>query len=132
MVSAALAFAAVLMGLTALAQTPEPPPLSRGSDASPSSTVLGDGHLAVPVRLADPAVVTLLDPGDVVNVLVADRRGGARLVAADLTVTAVPDAGSGGPWAASDGLLMVAATEAQALSLAGATARGPVTVAVHP
>lgn len=74
----------------------------------------------------------MLAPGDVVDVIVADQRSVATLVAANLTVTAVPEAESGGPWADGDGLLMVAATEDEALALAGAAARGPVTVAVHP
>jgi pilus assembly protein CpaB len=129
-VSATLAFVAVLVGLTSLAQPAEPERSPRV--AAPTSAALLDGHLAVPLRLSDPAVAALLGPGDVVDVMVADQRSTARLVAADLTVTAVPDAGSGGPWAQSDGLVMVAATEDQALSLAGAAAHGPVTVAVHP
>jgi len=130
-VSAALAFVAVLLGLTALVQTPEQQPSPHGSGAAPSPALL-DGHLAVPVRLSDPAVAKMLTPGDVVDVMVADHRGAARLVAADLIVTAVPDAEGGSPWADGDGLVMVAATEDEALALAGATARGPVTVAVHP
>lgn len=131
MVSAALAFVAVLLGLTALVQTPEQQPLTNGSGAA-SSPALLDGQLAVPVRLSDPAVAALLTPGDVVDVMVADQRSTARLIAADLIVTAIPKAEGGGPWSASDGLVMVAATQDQALALAGATARGPITVAVHP
>ena len=94
--SAALTFVAVLLGLTAVTQTPRTSAAVRRSRCHPSSAVLVDGQLVVPVRLSDPAVVTLLDPGDVVDVMVATERGGARLVAADLTVTAVPDADSGG------------------------------------
>lgn len=132
MVSAALAFVAVLLGLTALVQTPGQQPSPNGSGAAPSPAALLDGQLAVPVRLADPAVAAMLTPGDVVDVMVADQRSAARLVAADLTVTAVPDAEGSGPWTQTDGLVMVAATEDEALALAGASARGPVTVAVHP
>jgi len=131
-VSAALAFVAVLVGLTALAQSPEQQGLSHGSGTTPPTDALLAGHLAVPVRLSDPAVTKMLAPGDVVDVIVADQAGAARLVAADLTVTAVPNAEGGGPWTNSDGLVMVAATEDEALALAGATARGPVTVALHP
>jgi len=132
MVSAALAFVAVLVGLTALAQTPEHQPSPGVSGAATSPAALLDGHLAVPLRLSDPAVAALLNPGDVVDVMVADQRSAARLVAADLTVTAVPDAEGSGPWAQGDGLVMVAVTEDEALALAGAAARGPVTVALHP
>ena len=131
-VSAALAFVAVLVALTALAQTPQQQSSSNGSGAAPPSVALLDDHLTVPLRLSDPAVATLLAPGDVVDVIVADQRSAARLVAADLTVTAIPNAEASGPWTDSDGLVMVAATEDEALALAGATASGPITVAVHP
>jgi hypothetical protein len=131
-VSAALAFVAVLLGLTALTTTPAQPSSPDGWGAAAAQPTLSDGQLAVPVRLADPAVAEMLAPGDVVDVIVADQRNVATLVAASLTVTAVPEAESGGPWADGDGLVMVAATDDEALAIAGAAARGPVTVAVHP
>lgn len=130
-VSASLAFVAVLLGLLALTETPSQQPGTQPSAAA-QRPALTDNQLAVPIRLSDPAVASLLAPGDVVDVMVADRGGLARFVAADLTVTAVPEAEGSGPWSDSDGLLMVAATADQALALAGATAAGAVTVAVHP
>ena len=131
-VSAALAFFSVLLGLTALTKTPEPQFAPDGSTFPASHAAPSDGQLAVPIQLAEPAVAGMLAPGDVVDVMVADQRSAATLVAADLTVTDVPDAEGSGPWTGNDGLVVVAATQDQALALAGAAARGPVTLAVHP
>lgn len=130
-VSAALAFTAVLTGLTAITRAPELPAPQTGTGDVTRSVAASDAQLAVPLRLADPTVAGLLSVGDVVDVMVADQRGSATLVAADLTVTAIPGASGSGPWAEGDGVVMVGATEDLALALAGAAARGPVTVAVH-
>lgn len=50
------------------------------------------GRVAAPVRIADPAVVDLLRVGDVVDLVAADPQGdaGARIVAAAVTVIAIP------------------------------------------
>jgi pilus assembly protein CpaB len=86
----------------------------------------------VPIRLADPAVAAVVRPGDVVDVIAADRGVTARVVAARVTVTQLPDAGGDGLWGPRDGLVMVASDEDDALALAGAAARGPVTIVIHP
>ncbi|MCZ3387200.1 MAG: hypothetical protein LH630_09620 [Actinomycetia bacterium] len=128
-VSAALAFAAVLMGLTALTNAAGDQPATATPVAERATVDVGG--LDVPVQLYDPAVAAMVQPGDVVDVMVADQRSAATLVAANLTVTATSEAEGSGPWTDSDGLLMVAATDEQALALAGAAARGPITIAVH-
>lgn len=86
------------------------------------------GLVAVPVRLADgPAAAALTRAGDLVNVLgtATDDSGGdrstapsTRIIAAGLTVLAVPARDDGSDDGA--GLVVVAATEAQAARLADA------------
>lgn len=132
LVSAGLAFLAVLLGLTAVSNAATETPDAATANTTSTSPTLTAEQLAVPIRLADPSVVEMLTPGDVVDVVVADQRGDATLVAADLTVTAVPQSDGSGPWTESEGMVVVAATGDQVLALAGAAARGPVTVAVHP
>ena len=86
------------------------------------------GLVAVPIRLADgPAAAALTRAGDLVDVLgtASDADGGerttapvTRVVAAGLTVLAVPARDDGSDDGA--GLVVVAATGAQAAQLAGA------------
>lgn len=91
---------------------------------------LGPGYVAVPVRLADDGVTALLRPGDVVDVVASDedpanRTASARVVAAGVHVLVVPSTASAtslGPPASSGPLVVVAATPASALDLAGAQA----------
>ena len=89
--------------------------------------------LEVPVRLADPPVTALLTPGDIIDVMGVAARGSATVVADELLVLAVPDPGGDSAWSSGgEGFVVVAATPADALTLAGAAAQGPLTVAVHP
>lgn len=85
------------------------------------------GLVAVPIRLADgPAAAALTRAGDVVDVLgtTADDSGGdtatpsTQVIASGLTVLAVPARDGGSDDGA--GLVVVAATDAQAARLAGA------------
>jgi hypothetical protein len=131
-ISAVLTFVAVLLGLTAVTADDSDGPALTGSSSNGSATVPTYGELIVPLQLSDPAVAAMLRPGDVVDVMVADRRGDATLVASELVVTAVPGGDDDGPWTDSDGLVMVAADSATTLSLAGAASRGMLTVAVRP
>ena len=131
-VSAALAFTAVLLGIAAVTGTAPAEPSERfvgTSTESASATVETD--LEVPIRLADPGVARVISPGDVVDVVVASPRSTATVVAAEVVVTALPSADDDSPWSSDAGLLMVAVTDDQALALAGAAARGPVTLVVH-
>jgi Flp pilus assembly protein CpaB len=83
------------------------------------------GLVAVPVRVADGgAAAVLASPGDVVDVRAAPHPGAGVSatdgpVAAGLTVLAVPAAATSG--ADGAGLVIVAATRAQARALAEAT-----------
>jgi hypothetical protein len=82
--------------------------------------------VTAPVRIADPATVRLLRPGDRVDVIAADGGGEARVVAAGARVTQVPDAGP-----TENGALLVLSvprSTAARLAGAGATARLAVTL----
>jgi Flp pilus assembly protein CpaB len=98
----------------------------------------GAGEVATPVRIADPAVARLLQPGDVVDVLAASTRPGgsaaAAVVAAGVRVLAVPNPSSAGA-GMDDGALVVLATApttAAVLARAAVTARLSVTIGGAP
>jgi hypothetical protein len=93
---------------------------------------VAEGQVEVPIRLADPAVAGAVTPGDVVDVIAAVRGTTAAVVAAGVTVTRLPSSGGEGLWSSGDGLVMVATDHDEALALAGAAARGPVTIVIHP
>lgn len=127
-VAAGCAFVAVLLALSALSspspQSPAEPDADRGMS-------IPAGQLAVPVRLADSAVASLLQPGDQVDVFAADGRSGATVVASRVTVTATPPTDEG-PWTDSEGLVVLLAMPEQAATLAAASAGSPLTIALHP
>lgn len=89
----------------------------------------GSGRVALPVRVADADAIALLQVGSVVDVLAADGRGAARVVAGGAQVLALPevstDSFSGGA------LVVVAVSSATATSLAGAAAVGPLSIALR-
>src|SRR6478752_7345068 len=85
-------------------------PLRRGEPVTNVRLVgraLTDGHpdlIALPVRLPDAGMVDLLRAGDRVDLLAADPQGsGARTVATDVLVLAVPRATAAGTGAAATG-----------------------------
>ena len=95
------------------------------------------GLVAVPIRLADgPAAAALTRAGDLVNVLgtIADDSGArsptpaTRVIASGLTVLAVPARDSGSDDYA--GLVVVAATDAQAARLADAATTNRLSLAL--
>lgn len=126
-VAAVCAFLAVLLSLSALAGPRE---LTTTSGTGVGMTV-PEGHLAVPVRLADAGIAALLRPGDQVDVFTSDTRAGVEVVAAAVTVGTAPTTG-GGPWTDDGELVVLLASPEQAAVLAGASATGGLTVAVHP
>lgn len=80
--------------------------------------------VAAPVRIADPAAVALLRVGDRIDVLAADPQGsGARVVASDVPVLALPGRAAAGTDLVSGALVVVAAPEdvARDLAAVGAT-----------
>ncbi len=103
---------------------------------TPALDLLGAGHVAAPVRIADPATVRLLRAGDVVDVLAAagdQPAAPARLVAAAVRVVSVPravrdtfDSGSGG------GLVLLETTPSTAARLAGAAVTERLSVVLRP
>lgn len=91
------------------------------------------GSAAVPLRMADPASIQLLSPGQLVNVVMTTGNGFDQPAASEVLAAAVPvlwTSGHGngaGQWLATgetDGLLVVAADARQAGRLAGASTQG--------
>jgi Flp pilus assembly protein CpaB len=91
------------------------------------------GSAAVPLRMADPASIQLLSPGQLVNVVMTGGNGFDQPAASQVLAAAVPvlwtsGHGSGaGPWLATgetEGLLVVSADAEQARRLAGASTQG--------
>ena len=91
------------------------------------------GSAAVPLRMADPASIQLLSPGQLVTVVMTTGNGFDQPAATQVLAAAVPvlwtsEHGNGaGQWLATgetDGLLVVAADADQAGRLAGASTQG--------
>lgn len=91
------------------------------------------GSAAVPLRMADPASVQLVSPGQLVNVVMTsggdyERAGTGEVLAAAVPVLWTSAQGGGaGTWldaGDADGLMVVAADPAQARKLAGASTQG--------
>lgn len=91
------------------------------------------GSAAVPLRLADPASIQLLSPGQLVNVVMTSGTGFEQPAASQVLAAAVPvlwtsaQGGKAGQWLAggeAEGLIVVAADPGQALRLAGASTVG--------
>jgi pilus assembly protein CpaB len=91
------------------------------------------GSAAVPLRMADPTSIQLVSPGQLVDVVLTSGLGYEQKSASKVLAAAVPvlwtseREGQGGQWLAagdSDGLVVVAATPAQASALAGASTQG--------
>jgi pilus assembly protein CpaB len=91
------------------------------------------GSAAVPLRMADPSSIQLVSPGQLVNVVLTSGNGYEQASASKVLAKSVPvlwtsgQEGQAGQWLAagdSDGLLVVAATPAQAGALAGASTQG--------
>ena len=93
----------------------------------------GPDARVVPLHLADAAVLDLIRPGDVVDVLgapSADPDAHPRLVAGNAVVVLV-SAASGGPGASNERVVLVALPAPAANSLAGATLVQTVTLTIH-
>ncbi|MET1021528.1 MAG: Flp pilus assembly protein CpaB [Arthrobacter sp.] len=91
------------------------------------------GSAAVPLRMADPASIQLLSPGQLVNVVMTTGDGFGQPTASQVLAAAVPvlwtseRGGEQGQWLAageSEGLMVVAADADQARRLAGASTQG--------
>ena len=130
-ISAVLVFASAFFALRAVSPSDARDAVT-AVDAKLSMSV-EEGLLELPVRLSDPSVATLLSAGDTVDVIGSQSRGPSGVVAHELVVTNVPVSNGGSAFSSSDdGLIVVAGTPEDALALADAASRGPLTVAVHP
>ena len=94
------------------------------------------GLVGAPVRVADPAAAALAAPGDRVDVLLATTaRRDAEVVVRSAVVLARPTPARGellGPTDTGGGALLVLAVRASdAAALAGAAARGPLSITLH-
>jgi pilus assembly protein CpaB len=93
----------------------------------------GDDLVATPVRIADPGVIGLVRPGDVLDLIAAPTSGTGEttVVASSVPVLVVPEQSDQGVLA--DGaLLVVAATDTQAASLAQAAVTARLSIALRP
>lgn len=91
------------------------------------------GSVAVPLRMADPASVQLLSPGQLVNVVLSGGNGFDQAATSEVLAAAVPvlwtsaQGGKTDQWLAAgdaDGLMVVAADADQSRRLAGASSQG--------
>ena len=91
------------------------------------------GSAAVPLRMADPASIQLLSPGQLVNVVMTTGGSFDQTAASQVLAAAVPvlwtseHGGEAGQWLAAgetEGLMVVAADADQARRLAGASTQG--------
>ncbi|MDQ0755571.1 RcpC/CpaB family pilus assembly protein [Arthrobacter sp. B3I4] len=91
------------------------------------------GAGAVPLRMADPASVQLVSPGQLVNVVMTSGNGYEQAASSQVLASAVPvlwtsaQGGRAGQWldaGDADGLMVVAADPDQARRLAGASTQG--------
>lgn len=92
----------------------------------------GDNLVAAPIRLADPDVITMVRPGDVIDVVAApmDGLGETGVVAEHVPLLAVPVPGDGGSLAEGT-LLVVAVTTEQAATLAQAAVTSRLSLTVR-
>jgi pilus assembly protein CpaB len=109
-------------------------PLAAGQVLTPLALVAPragppSGRVVAPVRLSDPAVVALLRPGDVVDLVGADEQGGgAAVVARGTRVVTVPQVAGEMTAGSPGGLVLVEVGSGTATALAGAALAGPLTL----
>jgi pilus assembly protein CpaB len=96
-------------------------------DVSGKSWGIGPGHVIAPLRMADPEVAILLQPGALIDVIATDPEGGeAGVVAAGVRVLTVPALPAEEAASTTDGglvLVDVAAETATVLAKAAGTSR---------
>ncbi len=102
-------------------------------DLSGTSWGTGPGHVIAPLRLADPEVANLLQPGALIDVIAADPEGGhANVVAAGVRVLSVPVPPAGEGASTADGALVLVDVDAEtATVLAEAAASTRISVVLR-
>jgi hypothetical protein len=132
--AAGCAAAAVLLIMTSLrapSSTTTPPASERsGGEATTFTESIDHGLVASPVRLADADVATLLHPGSLVDVLAADGKGNAFVVADAVEVITIPtnENSSLGPTGFGGALVVLAVSATEATELAATSAVGPLSI----
>jgi pilus assembly protein CpaB len=98
-----------------------------------TSSGIRPGHVIAPLRLADPEVAVLLQPGALIDVIAADQEGGeASVVAAGVTVLTVPAPPFVEAARTADGALVLVEVESKAaMLLAAAAANSRITAVLH-
>lgn len=98
-----------------------------------TSSGIRPGHVISPLRLADPEVASLLQPGALIDVIAADQEGGqASVVAAGVTVLTVPAPPFEEAARTADGALVLVEVESKAgVLLAAAAANSRITAVLH-
>lgn len=134
-IAAALTFVATMLILGAL--LPGDAGAEHGGAGLPGadgSTPLPPGQVAAPVRVADSEVAALLHSGDTVDVVAADGRGDADVVADAVTVLAVPQPTDAllGAGTSEGSLVLLAVPSSTGVALAAAAAVGPLSLLLRP
>ncbi|TDT32464.1 Flp pilus assembly protein CpaB [Naumannella halotolerans] len=116
-------------------------PLSAGSPVTQVSVVSEDsaaaalGMVIAPVRLSDAELVSLLQPGERVDLIGVDETGTTTVIAEGARLVSVPaPTGSGGglgPSTADSSLILVEVPEATAVSLTTAANSGPLSAVLR-
>ncbi|MGU3651835.1 SAF domain-containing protein [Mycolicibacterium sp. A43C] len=91
----------------------------------------GPDARVVPIPLSDAAVVELIRPGDVLDVLAAPDSGSSPELIATRAVVAMVSTESDGPSAGTQRVVMVVLPRQAATAVAGATLTGHLTVTFH-
>jgi len=87
-------------------------------DLSGTSWGIGPGHVIAPLRLADPEVAALLQPGALIDVIAADPEGSqANVVATRVRVLTVPAPPASQEVSAADGALVLVDVDAETATL---------------
>lgn len=123
--AAVLAATAVLVGLTSLRA---PAPAAEPGPAAADPTAPRPDEVAVPVRLASPALAAALHSGDVIDLVTATESGGH--VAGRVRVLQVSTS-AGGLTSTSTSVVLVAAAPADAIDIAVSPEPG-YSVVIHP
>ncbi|MFR9731964.1 hypothetical protein ACL03H_22270 [Saccharopolyspora sp. MS10] len=111
------------------ARSSDPAPVAPPEAGRPTTVAPGAGRVAVPVRLADPAVAELLRPGFRVDLITPPGgTGDGSVLEADVPVLAVRAAGADSE---QGRLLLIGVPEQRAAAVAGATLIHSVTVTLR-